>query len=80
MPRTKSKPESEWMTVDDLPPAARVRIEHAGEWVAWDHGMTRAVAFGSDAEAVRAEAIAAGIVRPILEWVPPTDTRPSSTD
>jgi len=68
------------MTVDDLPADARVRLDHAGEWVAWDRGMTRAVAAGPDAEAVRAEAIRAGVACPILERVPPADTLPSRTD
>jgi hypothetical protein len=77
MPRTERKSEAEWTTLDALPPDARVRLDHAGEWVAWDRGMTRAVASGSDPEAVHAEAVRAGVARPILEWVPlaPTPTR-----
>lgn len=80
MPRTRSKPESEWMTIDDLPADARLRDEHAGQWVAWDHGMTRILASGSDLKTVHAEAIATGAVRPVLEFIPPVETRPAGTD
>jgi hypothetical protein len=61
---------------DQLPPDALVRRDHAGEWVAWDSDLTRAVATGADMEAVRAAAVEAGVVRPVMEWVPPTPVRP----
>jgi hypothetical protein len=62
---------------DQLPPDALVRLDHAGEWIAWDRDLARAVATGADMEAVRAAAVAAGVTRPIMEWVPPTPVRPT---
>ena len=76
MPRTKATPRSEWMSREALPPDALIRLDHAGEWVAWDYEMTRAVATGPDPVAVRAAAIASGVERPVLEWVPPVSVRP----
>jgi hypothetical protein len=76
MPQAKTKPQGEWLTREALPPDAIVRLDHAGEWVAWDRDMERAVAAGSDREAVRAAAVAAGVERPICEWVPPVPVRP----
>jgi hypothetical protein len=76
MPRTKKTPKTEWLTREELPPEVIVRIDHAGEWVAWDRDMKRAVATGQDREAVRAAAIAAGVDRPICEWVPPMPIYP----
>jgi hypothetical protein len=69
MPRTRPKrqDECEWMTVEDLPYDARIRHDHAGEWVAWNSGLTNAVATGLDYESVRAAAIATGTERPVLE-------------
>jgi hypothetical protein len=61
---------------DQLPPDALVRLDHAGEWVAWDRDLTRAVATGADMEAVRAAAVDAGVDRTVMEWVPPTPVRP----
>jgi hypothetical protein len=76
MPRTKKTPQSGWMPLEALPPDARIRFDHAGEWVAWDRDMKRAVATGLDPEAVHAAAVAAGVDHPILEWVPPVQIRP----
>ena len=76
MPRTKPSSQELWMPREALPPDAVVRLDHAGEWVAWDHEMQRAIATGLDREIVRAAALAAGVVRPICEWVPPVPTRP----
>ena len=64
------------MTREELPPDALIRLDHAGEWVAWDPETTRAVATGADLDKVRADAIAAGVARPIFEWVPPLEVRP----
>ncbi len=76
MPRTKTTAQSKWMPREALPPDALVRLDHAGGWVAWDRDMTRAVAAGPDRETVRTAAIAAGISRPLCEWVPPVPVRP----
>ena len=70
MPQTKTETSDECLTRDQLPAHTRMRLDHAGEWIAWDQGMTRVVAFGSDPDAVRAEAIQAGTVRPVMDWVP----------
>ncbi len=76
MPRTNTTSPAQWMPREALPPNAIVRLDHAGEWVAWDRDMQRAVATGQNLEAVRAAAIAAGVVRPVCEWIPPVLTRP----
>ena len=66
----------EGLSRDQLPPDALVRLDHAGEWVAWDHDLIRAVATGADMETVRAAAVSAGVARPVMEWVPPTPVCP----
>ncbi len=53
----------------ELGPQGVARFEHAGEWVAWTPGFGRFVCAGSDRERVKAEAIAAGVERPLLEWI-----------
>jgi hypothetical protein len=68
--------DQELFSRDQLPPDALVRLDHAGEWIAWDHDLARAVATGAAMEAVRAAAVAAGVTPPIMEWVPPTPVRP----
>ncbi len=75
MSEKKTLPEG-WLTREELPPDALIRLEHSGEWVAWDREMTRAVATGVDIDKVRAAAIAAGFEHPIFEWVPPLEVRP----
>ena len=54
----------------ELDPQARLRFEHRGRWVAWSPGFDRILAHGDDRAAVKAEARAAGMDRPILEWIP----------
>lgn len=74
------------LTRDQLPYDALVRLDHAGEWVAWDsdpvirRDTARAVAFGADMEAVRNEALKAGVARPVMEWVPPHPVRLTADD
>jgi hypothetical protein len=75
-PDGRPSEEQEVLSRDQLPPDALVRFDHAGEWIAWDQELARAVATGADMEAVRAAAVAAGVTRPIMEWVPPTPVRP----
>src|SRR5262249_22263864 len=77
MTRTRRQEQSEWVSREAPPPDARARLAHSGEWVAWDRDMNRVVASGSDMEAARAEAVKAGVARPVMEWVPPTPVRPS---
>jgi hypothetical protein len=80
VPQTKPDTWGEILTRDQLPPDALVRLDHAGEWVAWDRDMKRAIATGADMEAVRADAIKAGVDRPVLEWVPLAPVRPLGDD
>jgi hypothetical protein len=54
----------------ELDPQARLRFEHRGRWVAWSPGFDCILAHGDDRETVKAEARAAGMDRPILEWIP----------
>ena len=54
------------------PPAPE---QYAGQWVAWDKDQKNIIASGSDVSKVRAEALAAGENDPLLEKVPPLDTR-----
>jgi hypothetical protein len=68
------------MPIEALPPDARARLDHAGEWIAWDQDMRQVVASGTDMQTVRADAIKAGVDRSILEWVPPTPVRPCGPD
>jgi hypothetical protein len=76
MPRARTKPTSGWMSAKDLSYEAKVRLDHACEWVAWNSDMTRAVAFGPDRQTVRTQAIQAGVSQPVMEWVPPVMVRP----
>ncbi len=64
-------PDYREYTREELPYDALIRLDHAGEWVAWNHELTRAVAWGKDRAAVRAEAIRAGFEGPVMEWVRP---------
>ncbi len=75
--KTKYLDDWEWMSVDDLPYDARVRYDHAGEWIAWNQELTVAVATGLDPLAVRTAAINAGTEHPVMEWVPPMYSRPA---
>jgi hypothetical protein len=58
---------------DELPLQARLRLEHAGRWVAWTEDGGRIVAAADDYEAVRTAARQAGVERAICEWLPPLD-------
>jgi hypothetical protein len=64
------------MTVDELPVQARLRLEHAGRWVAWADDFTRVVAAGDDYVSVREAASQAGVARVVYEWVPPVPIKP----
>jgi hypothetical protein len=66
MPRMKTTRQGEWIPREALPPDAIVHLDHAGEWVAWDHEMKRAAA------------IAAGVARPVCES-PTSQPRPQSS-
>lgn len=57
----------------ELPPLARLRLEYAGQWVAWSEDGRRIVAAGDEYETARAAARQAGVERPICEWLPPLD-------
>ena len=56
-----------------LPPQARLRLEHAGRWVAWTEDGCRILATGDDYEAVRVASRQAGVERAVCEWLPLLD-------
>jgi hypothetical protein len=64
------------MSATELPAQVRLRLEHAGRWVAWSEDFNSVMAAGDDPEGVRAAARKAGALRAILEWVPPVPVRP----
>jgi hypothetical protein len=47
-----------------------VPAEYAGQWVAWNEDRSRVLAHGPDLTEVRAQAIALGCVRPLLQRIP----------
>jgi hypothetical protein len=76
MPRTKMTKAQPTFTTEELPYPVRMRLEHAGQWIAWTQDMDRVVAAGDDPETVQAEARAAGVENSVVEWVPPVPVRP----
>jgi hypothetical protein len=52
-----------------------VPIEYAGKWIAWDHDMSRIVAAGNSLAEVLQSAKKAGESDPVLDKVPPANTR-----
>lgn len=67
-PHTEAdRPEADW------PIQARLRLEHAGRWVAWTEDGQQVVAAADDYETVREAASRAGVARAIVEWLPPLD-------
>ncbi|MFO0953718.1 MAG: DUF5678 domain-containing protein [Isosphaeraceae bacterium] len=76
MPETTATNTRAWMPASELPEPARLRLEHAGRWVAWAEDGKSVVAVGDDPESVRAAARQAGTARAVLEWVPPVPFRP----
>lgn len=59
-----------------MPEDARLRLEHVGQWVAWDRGETRIVAAGDDPIEVRREAESLGHAGVILDWIDPPASGP----
>lgn len=76
MPKTTTTTSRTWMTPSELPTQARLRLEHAGRWVAWSEDFDRVITVGDDPETVRAAANQAGATGAVLEWVPPVPVRP----
>ena len=72
MPRTTPTTRAE-MPASGLPPQARLRLEHAGQWVAWTEDGRQIVAAGGEYEGVREAARRAGVERAVCEWLPPLD-------
>jgi hypothetical protein len=68
------------MSASELPDQARLRLDHAGQWVAWSEDFTRIVAAGDSYEAVRDAARRAGAEQTVKEWVPPVPVRPLGRD
>ena len=72
MPKTTVRTRAE-RPLSELPVQARLRLEHAGRWVAWTEDGRRIVAAADDYEAVRHAARRAGVERAVCEWLPPLD-------
>jgi hypothetical protein len=67
MPRTT---DLDLKKLAELSPQAALRLEHAGQWVAWSEDFSRIIAAGGSREEVRAAAIVAGDELPLCEWIP----------
>jgi hypothetical protein len=50
-----------------------VGAEFGGKWIAWDDANLHIVASGETADAVKQQALTAGVREPTLEFVPPSD-------
>jgi uncharacterized protein with PhoU and TrkA domain len=76
---TETRPEptvGAGLTIDELPVQARLRLEHAGRWVAWAEDDQSILAVADTHDEVREAARRAGVARAVCEWVPPVPTRP----
>jgi hypothetical protein len=63
-----------------LPAQARLRLEHAGQWVAWSEDFTRVVASGDSFEAMRDAVRRLGVMLTVSEWIPPVPVQPLDGD
>lgn len=70
MPRTAKKSEA-GMSISELPLKVRMRLEHAGRWIAWSKDLTEFVAAADDPESVHEAVRKAGVANVVYEWVPP---------
>jgi hypothetical protein len=68
--------EQAGMTIDELPVKVRLRVEHAGRWVAWADDDQSVIAVADTYEEVRDAACRAGRPHALCEWVPPVPVRP----
>ena len=76
---TQAEPDEErGMTLDELPVEVRLRVIHAGRWVAWAEDDQSVVAVADTYEEVREAKIRAGFPRAVSEWLEPVPIRPSS--
>jgi hypothetical protein len=64
----------------ELPAQARLRLEHAGQWVAWSEDFTRVVASGDSFEAMRDAVRQLGVTPTVSEWIPPVPVQPLDGD
>jgi hypothetical protein len=55
------------------PESEPVGAQYGGKWIAWDDEAVRIVASGESLQAVREQALRAGVKLPGLEFVPPAD-------
>jgi len=76
MPKTTGTTTRTWMSIAELPVQARLRLEHAGRWVAWAEDFNSVVAVADSYEALREAVPRAGGARAVVEWVPPVPVRP----
>jgi hypothetical protein len=64
------------MATNSQPPKASpeaVGANYGGKWIAWSDDAVKIVASGDTLEAVRQQALDAGVKLPGLEFVPPSD-------
>jgi hypothetical protein len=74
---TQPEPTEEpGMTIDELPVKVRLRVEHAGRWVAWAEDDQSVTAAADTYEEVREAARRAGLPHPLCEWLEPVPVRP----
>jgi hypothetical protein len=74
---TRPEPTAEaGLTIDELPVQARLRLEHAGRWVAWAEDDQSILAVADTYEEVREAVRRAGVARAVCEWMPPVPTLP----
>jgi hypothetical protein len=74
---TQPEPTEEaGMTIDELPVKVRLRVEHAGRWVAWAEDDQSVIAAADTYEEVREAARRAGFPRAVCEWLEPVPIRP----
>ena len=56
-----------------LPEPEPVDAKYGDKWIAWDDDAIKIVASGESLQAVREQALNAGVKLPGLEFIPPSD-------
>jgi hypothetical protein len=76
MPKAIPTTTRTWMSISELPIQARLRVEHAGRWVAWAEDFKSVVAVADSYEDLRKAINRESGARTVVEWVPPVPLRP----
>lgn len=71
--RTRRPTRREVRWTIGMEPQARMRLDHAGRWVAWSVGGQTIVAAADDFEAVQDAAKKSGHMHPVVEFIPSLD-------